>query len=91
MNAIAAPLLWGIGQVTVVALVTVFLYLLASRSGPRSRAAIAVSGLLASAVLSVLALSPWPCWEPRHVPAAAGASVPSTSPATPTQAPDPSK
>jgi len=63
MNALGIALVWCVVQVTVLALVCGALYWAVHRTRPAAAGPVALTGLLTVAVLSALALSPWPRWS----------------------------
>ena len=63
MNEFGLALLWLMGQISVLCLVAMPVYLLARRGHPRSGALATLATLLLITAVSVAALSPWPRWS----------------------------
>jgi BlaR1 peptidase M56 len=70
MNAIASTILWMSAQVALFSLVGCAAFMLLRRRGPSAAVAAAVSVLVATLLLSLVALSPWPHWALDKVAAA---------------------
>lgn len=62
MNEFGLSLLWLVGQISVLCLVAMPVYLLARRGHPRTGALAALATLLLVTAVSVAAVSPWPRW-----------------------------
>ena len=62
MNTIGIALVWCAVQVTLLGLLTMGLYAVVRRLRPAAAAPIVLSALMTVAILSVMALSPWPRW-----------------------------
>src|SRR5690606_4841711 len=62
-------LLCRVGQVTLLACFTAFVYLMVRHHHPRAGATTVVTGALMIIVLTALGLSPWPRWLTEDAPA----------------------
>ena len=65
MNALGITFLWCVVQVTILTSLTIGLYYLLRRLGPRVGVAVALSAVALITGLSLLAFSPWPRWTLR--------------------------
>ena len=63
MNAVGVAFLWCVVQVTLVGLAAGGLCLILGRFRPAARLSVTLTALLTIAVLSAMALSPWPRWS----------------------------
>ena len=68
MNNLGISLIWLTGQVTLLCGVTTVIYLIARRRHPTAGATAVLSGLLLTAVLTLLVVSPWPRWTLGFLP-----------------------
>ncbi len=62
MNAWGVIVIWGIVQVTAIALFAIGCYALLRNRAPAARSQVIVVGLCVTLLVSILALSPWPRW-----------------------------
>lgn len=63
MNTIGIALVWCVVQITLLGILAAGLYLLVRRLRPAAGAPVVLTGMVMVAVLSLLALSPWPRWR----------------------------
>lgn len=85
MNALGLALVWLALQVSVLSAIASVVYLLVRRGSPLSGASAALAGLLLTALLSAVSLSPWPDWSfetapPRTVASVAEREIPNPEP-----------
>jgi len=62
MNSFGVAAVWGIAQVSAVALLAILCYALVRRRGPAARSHVAATSLGVTLLVAALALSPWPRW-----------------------------
>ncbi|HEY2837871.1 MAG TPA: M56 family metallopeptidase, partial [Pirellulales bacterium] len=62
MNSLGIMAVWGIVQVSAVALVALASYALVRKRGPAARSHVAATSLGVTLLVAVLAISPWPKW-----------------------------
>jgi beta-lactamase regulating signal transducer with metallopeptidase domain len=62
MNTLGIALVWCIVQITLLGIAAGGFYLLVRRYRPAAASSVLSTGLALVAILSLLAISPWPCW-----------------------------
>jgi beta-lactamase regulating signal transducer with metallopeptidase domain len=62
MNSFGVAAVWGIAQVSAVALLAILCYALVRRRGPAARSHVAATSLGVTLLVAALAISPWPRW-----------------------------
>ncbi len=63
MNQLALTVIWLILQISLLCLITAFIYGIARRGNPTAGASTVLTGLLLVAFLTVIAFCPWPAWS----------------------------